>query len=291
MATGTNPRDLAVPDGEFPFTWHDFRQIAELVHSEAGIVLTETKVNLVYSRLAKRLRAIGLRSFRDYCALVQGADGIDERQAMISAMTTNVTRFFRESHHFDYLRSEVLPDLLAAAQKGGKLRIWSAGSSSGEEAYSIALTILGLDSNAADRDIRILASDIDPEMLRRGSNGVYPVAQMGDIPLDLRRKWFKPVPSSNGAEMEVGPEMHELLRFRELNLLREWPMKGHFDVIFCRNVMIYFDDETQSKVWDRFAGLLRPGGTLCIGHSERILLGSHPYDLVGQTIYRRHGVR
>jgi chemotaxis protein methyltransferase CheR len=291
LATGTNPRDLAVPDGEFPFTWHDFRQIAELVHSEAGIVLTETKVNLVYSRLAKRLRAIGLRTFREYCALVQGVEGVDERQAMISAMTTNVTRFFRESHHFDYLRTEVLPDLLASAQKGGKVRIWSAGSSSGEEAYSIAVTLLSMDPNVADRDVRILASDIDPEMLRRGSNGVYPVAQMGDIPLELRRKWFKPVPSSNGSELEVGPEMHELVRFRELNLLREWPMKGRFDVIFCRNVMIYFDDDTQSKVWDRFAGLLRPGGTLCIGHSERIILGSHPYDLVGQTIYRRHGGR
>lgn len=291
MATGTNPRDLAVPDGEFPFTWQDFRQIAELVHSEAGIVLTETKVNLVYSRLAKRLRAIGLRTFREYCALVQGVEGIDERQAMISAMTTNVTRFFRESHHFDYLRTEVLPGLLESVQKGGKIRLWSAGSSSGEEAYSIALTILSLDANAADRDIRILASDIDPEMLRRGSNGVYPVSQMGDIPLELRRKWFKPVPSSNGSELEVGPEMHELVRFRELNLLREWPMKGRFEVIFCRNVMIYFDDDTQSKVWDRFAGLLRPGGTLCIGHSERIILGSHPYDLVGQTIYRRHGGR
>jgi len=290
LATGTNPRDIAVPDGEFPFTWQDFRQIAALVHSEAGIVLVETKVNLVYSRLAKRLRAIGLRNFRDYCALVQGVDGIDERQAMISAMTTNVTRFFRESHHFDYLRTEVLPDLLDAVRKGGKIRIWSAGSSSGEEAYSIALTILALDPNAAERDIRILASDIDPEMLRRGSNGVYPVAQMGDIPLELRRKWFKPVPG-NPAELEVGPEMHELVRFRELNLLREWPMKGRFEIIFCRNVMIYFDDETQSTVWDRFAGLLRPRGTLCIGHSERIILGSHPYDLVGQTIYRRHGAR
>lgn len=291
MATGTNPRDLAVPDGEFPFTWHDFRQIAELVHSEAGIVLTETKVNLVYSRLAKRLRAIGLRNFRDYCALIQGAEGVDERQAMIAAMTTNVTRFFRESHHFDYLRNQVLPDLLDATQKGGKLRIWSAGCSSGEEAYSIGLTILGLDPQAAGRDIRILASDIDPEMLRRGSNGVYPVSQMGDIPQELRRKWFKAAGGSGGSELEVGPELHELVRFRELNLLREWPMKGRFDIIFCRNVMIYFDDETQNMVWKRFADILRPGGTLCIGHSERIVLGTHPFDLVGQTIYRRHGGR
>lgn len=289
MATGTNPRELAVPDGEFPFTWHDFRQIAELVHSEAGIVLSETKVNLVYSRLAKRLRTIGLRTFREYCALVQGTEGIDERQAMIAAMTTNVTRFFRENHHFDYLRTQVLPGLLDAAQRGGKVRIWSAGSSSGEEAYSIALTILSLDPNAAGRDVRILASDIDPEMLRRGSNGIYPVHQMGDVPQELRRKWFKIAPGSGGADLEVGPEMHELVRFRELNLLREWPMKGRFDIIFCRNVMIYFDDETQNTVWGRFADILRPGGTLCIGHSERIVLGHHPFDLVGQTIYRRHG--
>ena len=289
MATGTNSRELAVPDGEFPFTWADFRQIAELVHSEAGIVLTETKVNLVYSRLAKRLRAIGLRNFRDYCSLIQGEDGVDERQAMIAAMTTNVTRFFRESHHFDYLKTRVLPGLLEAARKGGKVRVWSAGCSSGEEAYSIGLTILELEPGAADMDVRILASDIDPEMLRRGSTGIYPVRQMGDIPQELRRKWFSQVQGSGGADLEVGEDLHELVRFRELNLLREWPMRGKFDIIFCRNVMIYFDDETQNTVWDRFAGILRPSGTLCIGHSERITIGSHPYDLVGQTIYRRHG--
>jgi chemotaxis protein methyltransferase CheR len=291
LATGTNPRDLAVPDGEFPFTWADFRQIAELVHSEAGIVLTETKVNLVYSRLAKRLRAIGLRTFREYCALIQGESGVDERQAMIAAMTTNVTRFFREVHHFDYLRARVLPDLLEGARKGGKVRIWSAGCSSGEEAYSIALTILELEPGAADMDVRILASDIDPEMLRRGATGIYAVRQMGDIPQELRRKWFTIVQGSGGAELEVGEDMHELVRFRELNLLREWPMRGVFDVIFCRNVMIYFDDDTQNTVWDRFAEILRPGGTLCIGHSERIGVGGHPYDLVGQTIYRRHGAK
>jgi chemotaxis protein methyltransferase CheR len=284
LATGTNPRDLAVPDGEFPFTWADFRQIAELVHSEAGIVLAETKVNLVYSRLAKRLRAIGLRTFRDYCALIQGENGIDERQAMIAAMTTNVTRFYREGHHFDYLRSQVLPGLLETARHSGKLRIWSAGCSSGEEAYSIGLTLLELAPDAADLDVRILASDIDPEMLRRGSAGVYPARQVGDIPLELRRKWFRSV--QNG-DIEVGEELRELVRFRELNLLREWPMRGKFDIVFCRNVMIYFDDDTQNTVWDRFAGILHPGGTLCIGHSERIAIGAHPYDLVGQTIYRR----
>jgi chemotaxis protein methyltransferase CheR len=282
---------LAVPDGEFPFTWADFRQIAELVHSEAGIVLAETKVNLVYSRLAKRLRAIGLRTFREYCALIQGEAGVDERQAMIAAMTTNVTRFFRESHHFDYLRSQVFPELLEAARKGGKIRVWSAGCSSGEEAYSIGLTLLELQPAASELDIRILASDIDPEMLRRGTTGIYAARQMGDIPPELRRKWFRPVQGSGGNDLEVSEELRELVRFRELNLLRDWPMRGKFDIIFCRNVMIYFDDETQNTVWGRFADLLRPGGTLCIGHSERIAVGLHPYDLVGQTIYRRQGTR
>jgi chemotaxis protein methyltransferase CheR len=291
LATGANPRDLAVPDGEFPFTWSDFRQIAELVHSEAGIVLADTKVNLVYSRLAKRLRTIGLRTFREYCTLIQGENGVDERQAMIAAMTTNVTRFFRENHHFEYLKTRVLPELLENARRGGKIRIWSAGCSSGEEAYSIGLTILELAQDATELDVRILASDIDPEMLRRGNTGIYPVRQMGDIPKELLRRWFRPITGSGGQDLEVGEELRELVRFRELNLLREWPMKGRFDIIFCRNVMIYFDDETQSTVWNRFADILRPGGTLCIGHSERIVLGAHPFDLVGQTIYRRQGAR
>jgi chemotaxis protein methyltransferase CheR len=276
---------LAVPDGEFPFTWSDFRQIATLVHSESGIVLPDTKANLVYSRLAKRLRAIGLRTFREYCALIEGVEGADERQTMIAAMTTNVTRFFRESHHFDFLKVKVLPRLLEGARKGGRVRIWSAGCSSGEEPYSIALTVLGLMPDAADFDVRILATDIDPEMLRRGRDGVYPAKQVGDVPVDLRRRWLK----VSGSDVETGPELQELVRFRELNLLREWPMRGRFDLVFCRNVMIYFDDETQNTAWGRFANVILPGGTLCIGHSERIAMASHPFDLVGQTIYRRRG--
>jgi chemotaxis protein methyltransferase CheR len=289
METVSTTRDLPVPDGEFPFTWSDFRKIAELVHSEAGIVLTETKANLVYSRLAKRLRAIGLRSFRDYCILVQGAEGVDERQTMIAAMTTNVTRFFREVHHFDYLRTHVLPGLLAAARKGERVRVWSAGTSSGEEAYSIGLTILSVMPEAAEYNVRILATDIDPEMLRRGDEGIYPVRQLGDVPAEMRRNWLEPVASGGEVELKAGPALRTLVRFRELNLLREWPMKNKFDIIFCRNVMIYFDDETQDKVWGRFAGILKPGGTLCIGHSERIAIGTQPFELKGQTIYRRQG--
>ena len=284
---GTSPRELAVIDGEFAFTWQDFRQIAQLVHSEAGIVLTDAKVNLVYSRLAKRLRAIGLRSFREYCALVCSEDGADERQRMIAAMTTNVTRFFRESHHFEYLRKHILPDLMASAQQGGRARFWCAGGSSGEEAYSLALTILDFLPDAANLNVRILSTDIDPEMLERGRNGLYQERQMADIPPELRKRWFRPVSSAGGMAFEAAPELHDLVRFRELNLLHEWPMAGRFDVVFCRNVMIYFDETTQNDVWMRISNVLQPGGVLCIGHSERIPTATHPYDLVGQTIYRR----
>jgi len=289
LGNGAHQRELAVKDGEFAFTWSDFRQIAELVHSEAGIVLTETKANLVYSRLAKRLRAIGLRSFREYCALIEGADGADERQAMIAAMTTNVTRFFREPHHFEYLKKRVFPETLEATRTGAKLRIWSAGASSGEEAYSIALTALDVMPEAAGLDLLILATDIDPEMLRRGRAGVYPSRQLGDIPVELKRRWFRPLARREDSDFEAVPELRSMIRFKELNLLHDWPMAGRFDIVFCRNVMIYFDEATQNEVWARFAGVLRPGGILCIGHSERIAVANHPFDLVGQTIYRRQG--
>lgn len=284
----TRSQELAVADGEFAFTWQDFRQIAQLVHSESGIMVPESKVHLVYSRLAKRLRAIGLRNFRDYCALVVSDEGADERQKMIAAMTTNVTRFFREAHHFDYLRDHVLPGLLSEARRGGKVRIWSAGSSSGEEAYSIAITVLEHLPEAPNLDVRILASDIDPDMLTRGRDGCYEKRQVEDIPAELRKRWFFPS-SGNKSVFEISPDMRALVRFRELNLLSPWPMTGRFNVIFCRNVMIYFDEESQNRTWKRFADILVPGGILCIGHSERISTVTHPFDLVGQTIYRRRG--
>ncbi|MGH6955251.1 MAG: CheR family methyltransferase, partial [Caulobacteraceae bacterium] len=160
-------------EGDFLFTANDFRRIAALLHEGAGIALPQTKATLVYSRLAKRLRALGLESFRDYCALVSGDDGADERQQMIVALTTNVTRFFREPHHFDHLANAVLPPLLEGARRGAAVRIWSAGCSNGQEAYSIALTILSLMPDAAERDVRVLATDIDTKMLAQGRAGEY----------------------------------------------------------------------------------------------------------------------
>lgn len=274
-----------VPDGEFAFTAADFSKIAALVHGECGIVLHEGKANLVYSRLAKRLRTIGLRSFREYCSLIESEAGIDERQAMIAAMTTNVTRFFREPHHFEYLKKQIVPQLSTIARTGGRVRIWSAGCSSGEEPYSIALTLLDTMDDVLERDVLILATDIDANMIEHGRAGIYSVAQSNNIPADLRTNWT--ISERSGGGVRMAPAARSLIRFNELNLLGTWPMKGRFQVIFCRNVMIYFDEETQNKIWQRFAEHMEPGGTLFIGHSERISVDMHPFDLVGQTTYRR----
>lgn len=283
----SHSESLPVPDAEFPFTWSEFRQIAQLVHSEAGIMLPDSKVNLVYSRLAKRLRANGLKSFRDYCELVGSAQGVDERQALISAMTTNVTRFFREQHHFDLLTKKVLPSLVAAARRGERVRIWSAGCSSGEEPYSIAISLLEIMPDAPSHDILILATDLDPEMITRGKAGCYTASQVAGIPTSVREKWMEK--DRQSGTWRMGADARSLVRFNELNLLQRWPMKGGFDVIFCRNVMIYFDEETQNGIWSRFAQLLPQGGYLCIGHSERVSMDRHPFELVAQTAYCKKG--
>ena len=270
-------------EGEFHFTTDDFNKIAQILHSHAGIALAEGKAALVYSRLAKRLRSLGLRSFRDYCALVEGADGIDERQAMMAALTTNVTRYFREPHHFDHLRDQVLPKLADHARRGGRVRLWSAACSNGQEPYSMAITVLAALPDACNLDIKILATDIDPNMVAEGKAGIYREDAVAPVPLELRRKWFK---KSAGGGWEVADELRHLVAFRELNLIGDWPMKGRFDVIFCRNVVIYFDEPTQERIWSRFAPALNPGGTLYIGHSERVSgPAANLFETTGLTTY------
>ena len=263
-------RNGRLVDGEFLFTHDDFRKIAAMLHSDAGIALPESKATLVYSRLAKRLRSLGLQSFKDYCAVVAGSDGVDERQKMLASLTTNVTRFFREPHHFEHLKTNVLPGLLAEAKRGGRVRIWSAGCSTGQEPYSIALTILSMMPDAANLDVKILASDIDPNVIAEGRAGIYSDEHCSAIPRDLLNRWFINNRGDPAARWSVGDAARELVSFRELNLMGDWPMKGRFNVIFCRNVVIYFEEETQARIWSRFTPLLAPGGRLYIGHSERV---------------------
>ena len=274
-------------EGEFLFTEDDFKKIAQILHSHAGIALAEGKAALVYSRLAKRLRSLGLRSFREYCALVEDKQGVDERQAMMAALTTNVTRYFREPHHFDHLRDVVMPKLVDRARRGGQIRLWSAACSNGQEPYSMAITVLQALPEAANLDVKILATDIDPNMVAEGRAGIYREDAITPVPLDLRRKWFK---KAAGGAWEVADELRTLVSFKELNLIGDWPMKGKFDVIFCRNVVIYFDEPTQERIWSRFAPLLEPGGTLYIGHSERVSgPGASLFETTGLTTYSVKG--
>lgn len=267
MSATTAQKDAAIVPGEYLLTVADFRQIAAILHDDAGISLSEAKAALVYARLAKRLRALGLSSFRDYCALVSEGGAVDERQRLVAALTTNVTKFFREKHHFDHLQRVVLPSLVERARRGGQVRIWSAGCSNGQEAYSAALVILSMLPEVLSLDFKILATDIDPNMVAEGKVGRYSSTAVEDVPPELKKRWLRKVSED---EWQVAAEAMELVAFRELNLFAPWPMKKPFDVIFCRNVAIYFDKTKQAELWARFARTLLPGGTLYIGHSERI---------------------
>ena len=260
----------AMVPGEFTLSRDDFRRISSMIHAESGIFLPESKAALVYARLAKRLRTLRLQAFKDYCALVEAPEGEGERQEMLAALTTNVTRFYREPHHFEHLKTRVLPKLIQAAQRGGKMRFWSAACSTGQEPYSIALTILSLWPEAAKHDVRILATDIDPNVIATGRAGVYSESLVSPVPEDQRRRFFETVNVDGKTHWRAGEAMQKLVAFRQLNLIESWPMRGPFDAIFCSNVVIYFDEPTQQRIWENFLPRLEPGGALYIGHSERV---------------------
>jgi chemotaxis protein methyltransferase CheR len=262
----------------------EFATLAKLVHDESGIVLADAKRGLVVSRLTRRLRDLGLRNFAQYCRMVQSEDGADERAKLISALTTNVTKFFREDHHFRSLEKQIYPGLIERARGRGRVRVWSAGCSTGEEPYSLAMELLELCPDAAALDIRILATDIDPHVLATARAGRYSDSAMAGVPAGRRARYF----SGSAGTYEATPALKDLITFAPLNLVRHWPIRGAFDVIFCRNVVIYFDSATQEKLWQRFASLIPQGGHLFIGHSERLGRAAERYfATTGITQYRR----
>jgi chemotaxis protein methyltransferase CheR len=276
----------AAPPREFAFSSGDFEYLVQLAYKHAGIALSDSKRNLVYSRLSRRLRALNLTSFADYRAHLEADPGETER--FVNSISTNHTKFFREGHHFTHLASNVAQPFAHQDQRraGRRLRIWSAGCSTGEEPYTIALVLRREIADIARRDARVLATDIDTDVLAKASQGEYAAEALDSIP-DPYCRYVQPVEDSNPSTVRIAHEVRSLITFRRLNLMETWPMKGPFDAIFCRNVMIYFDGPTKSKLIDRYIRLLKPGGWLYIGHSES-LLGSHPgLHLVGRTIYRR----
>jgi chemotaxis protein methyltransferase CheR len=271
---------------EFRFSDHDFQYLRELVSRETGIVITEAKRQMVYSRLARRLRILDLRDFKDYCQLLE-KDAEGELNAFINAITTNLTSFFREPHHFAYLQNIIVPELLKKNARSRRIRIWSAGCSSGEEPYSIALAMAEVLPPEEGWDWRILATDIDTDVLAKAERGIYPLERVSGISQPHLQRWFSRGYGVNQGLVRVSAELRGMITFKRLNLMDMWPVRGPIDVQFCRNVVIYFDKQAQKRIFDQFAERMMDGSCLFIGHSESLFKVSDRFELIGQTIYRK----
>jgi chemotaxis protein methyltransferase CheR len=272
---------------EFHFSDADFRSLVLLAREHTGIALSDSKRNLVYGRLSRRLRALRFDTFREYRDYLQSKEGEQEIERFINSISTNLTKLFRESHHFDHFRTHVGAAFAQGRNRfGGKLRIWSAGCSTGEEPYSIASVLRKEIPDAERLDVKILATDIDTDVIAKGAQGEYQADALSDVPA-MYREFMRPK-EKGGKTVQMGPELRNLISFKRLNLMdNPWPFSGKFDAVFCRNVMIYFDGPTKANLIDRFIAQIKPDGWLYIGHSES-LLGSHPnLELMGRTIYRR----
>lgn len=269
---------LVLSDREFNF-------LRQLALEEVGIVLSEFKKDMLYSRLMKRVRALGLHSFEDYCEFLKKS--LDqERGYFINAITTNHTSFFRENHHFEFLQNAAIRELKKRSSVGQPVRIWSAGCSTGEEPYSIAMTLLNAGLTAAS-ELKILATDVDTNVLGHGQRGVYKFGDDSGVNQNNRNKWFQPVDSDQSDEFVATQRVKELISFKRLNLLERWPMKMQYSIIFCRNVVIYFDRDTQADLFNRYADKLVEGGYLIIGHSESLVGVDGRFEQAGSTIYRK----
>jgi len=270
---------------EFEFSDKDFKFISDLIAERTGIVLSEAKHDMVYSRLARRLRELKLTEFSEYLQLIKSGDE-EEVLNFTNAITTNLTSFFREKHHFEYLKNKVLPEL-KKTKADRRIRIWSAGCSSGEEPYSIAMTIRDVFKDLSGWDIKILASDLDTNMVERASQGVYTEERVEGLDQAHLKKWVKRGRGEHEGQIRIAQELRDMITFKQLNLMDEWPIKGPFDFMFCRNVVIYFNKETQRELFDRYADLVANDGHLFIGHSESLHKVCQRFDLIGQTIYQK----
>ncbi len=267
---------------EFEFTDSHFRFLAKLANTRTGIVLADHKRDMVYGRLVRRLRALKLDSFTAYCELLQSEAGEAEMGNLVNAITTNLTSFYREAHHFEHL-AEVLRET-TTKQPSGRIRLWSSACSSGMEPYSMAMTVRSAISDLGKWDTRILATDIDTNMVNTGATGEYSASDVEDVPSECKKYIQR---GASAGRVRMSDELKSLIAFKQLNLLESWPMKGPFDAIFCRNVVIYFDKPTKQKLFARMADIIKPGGWLYIGHSENLHGITDRFELQGRTVYRR----
>jgi chemotaxis protein methyltransferase CheR len=268
----------------------EFKFLRDFVYKHCGIALGEQKRQLVQGRLLRRLRALGLKDFAGYCELLR-KDPDGELGELASVISTNVTSFFREMHHYDLLINELLPRWLEQKKNGGRLRIWSAGCSTGEEPYALAMVLAeALERSGSNVDARILATDLSPQALEQARAGMYALDRMEGVGDERRRRWFLRGEGRFEGYACVHSRLRELVTIQPLNLLHDWPMRGPFDAIFCRNVVIYFDKPTKERLFDRYARLLEAGGYLFLGHSESMHGLSDAFELVGRTVYRKRAI-
>ena len=271
---------------EFDYNNADFQFVKKRIYQLAGISLSDAKQQMVYSRLARRLRLLGLQDFKDYCQLIK-SDSSEEVISFINALTTNKTSFFREKHHFDYLANTILPELAVRNKQTKRVRIWSAACSSGEEPYTIAMVLDRSKMRNSGWDSKILATDLDSNVLETARQGIYDQRMLEDVDPNYRRSFFLKGGKSQSNKIKVAGKLAERITFKQLNLMEDWPIKGPFDVIFCRNVLIYFDRPTQQMLFKRFHELLADGGHLIIGHSENLGEMGQQFEVLGRTIYRK----
>ncbi|MCB1868050.1 MAG: protein-glutamate O-methyltransferase [Gammaproteobacteria bacterium] len=274
---------------EFAFTRRDFDFLRKVSNTRTGIVVSDDKFDMFYSRLSRRVRVLGLKDFSEYCDLLSNETEEREVLELVNALTTNLTAFFRENHHFDYLTRTLVPEFLQRNRQYRRLRIWSSGCSTGEEPYSLAIALRESLPETGGWDVRILATDIDSAVLSKAAEAVYPAERVAGVEQGRLRRWFQRGRGARSGMVRLKPEIRSLVEFYQLNLIQEWAMSEPMDFIFCRNVMIYFDKKTRVKLVERYANNLCDGGYLFIGHSESLFNLTDRFELIGNTIYRKRG--
>jgi chemotaxis protein methyltransferase CheR len=273
---------------KFELSDAEFEEISDFIMSVCGINLHEGKRELVKARLSKRLRTLGVSDFREYLQYVQSDETGSELTSMLDVISTNLTCFFREAQHFTYLKDSLIPSLAASKENNDRrLRIWSAGCSSGEEPYSIAISLLESLPNASQWDARILATDLSTRVLARAREGLYDAERLKGMPAPLVSRYFHRLGGQSSLEYGANETLRKMIHYARVNLMDSWPMKGPFDAIFCRNVMIYFDKPTQAKLIKRFQDLLAEGGIMFIGHSESLAGIKHDFQYVQPAVYKK----
>lgn len=276
---------LARANSQIPDTISDsdFAEIVRITLEVSGISIDDSKRPMIYSRFSRRLRELKLNSFADYINILKKGDS-DEYRAFINTVTTNLTYFFREPHHFEYLRETAIPALMKRNAHKRQLRLWSSACSSGQEAYSIAM-VLAAQANLSDWKKRILATDIDTDMVHTCAQGVYSTEALRGLEPEVKNKWLGQTPDGN---WQVKENLRSMLMAKHLNLFSNWPFRSDVDVIFCRNALIYFDESHQHQLLQKFADFQTPGAYLFLGHSESIKSSAIPYKRVSNTVYERY---